>query len=80
MTSLTNSQVQQLEKNRKIIQNFYGGERRPEFHNFDDRSGLCEVCNTHIRNATSRLCDIITRDEVDQMRVNFDHNGNDMGW
>lgn len=59
------------ERKKAIIRKFYGGKRKPYYHNFDENTGICSECNTFIGDATMKLCKVITKDEVALFNSNY---------
>ncbi len=60
-------------KKKAVITKFYGGERKASYHNFDEERGICKTCGEFIGDARTRMCSVITPDEV----ANFNLNDND---
>lgn len=58
-----------LAKRQEVITKFYGGKRKPYMHRFDIRTGDCDFCHKFIGKCTSRMCSVITSDEVSGFRI-----------
>ena len=60
------------EKKKVVLTKFYGGERKASYHHFDEDTGICKTCHEFIGNVQTRMCGVITPDEVS--RMNLDDN------
>jgi len=58
------------EKKKAVLDKFYGGERKASYHNFDEDRGICRTCQTFIGDACSRMCSVITPEEVAMFNLN----------
>lgn len=70
MTQTSNSSPK--DRRRAVLSKFYGGERLPWMHNFNEDTGVCENCSTFLGDALNqpypRLCKVITPEEVERFR------------
>lgn len=58
-----------LEKKQAVLTKFYGGGRKPYYHDFNINDGVCKNCHEFIGDATMRMCPVVTPDEVGMFRV-----------
>ena len=69
MTNLKNRGLGSIiERKKQVLKKFYGGKRESYHHDFALSNGKCDKCKVFIGDASTRICPVIGREEVEQFR------------